>query len=215
MLTIAVLSQKGGSGKTTVATNLAAAALLEDEPTILIDLDRQQSAVDWSYARPLGSRLREIHVVDSSRPSVSVRKIRELSAGYGVAILDGPPRLGDMTRAAAMAADVVLVPLQPSQLDLWAYEETAKVLDEADRFRNELGREPAKRLLVLNRAVARSRMARSCAAALETYDVVGALHQRQAFPEATASGESVLTTDANSDAAFEVRRLWRAVRGQA
>lgn len=214
MLTIAVLNQKGGVGKTTLATNLAAAAHLEGRRTILVDLDKQGSSLEWGAARPPGSPLEGLAVVKADR-ALPLARFREMTGGYAVALLDSPPRLDAIARASAIAADVVLVPLQPSALDLWAIEETLTLLDEADALRAELGRAPVRRLFVVNRAISASTLAREAPAALEGHDVVGTVHQRVAFPAASAAGESVLTTDADGQAAFELRRVWRALRGAA
>jgi chromosome partitioning protein len=214
MVTIAVLNQKGGVGKTTLATNLAAAAHLEGRRTLLIDHDAQGSALDWGAARADGSALEGISVVKADR-ALALPRFRELARGYKVVLLDAPPRLGDITRAAAVAADVVLIPIQASAIDLWAVEDTLALLDSADSIRAELGKRAVRRAFVLNRAIAGTMLSREAPAALERHDVVGTVHQRIAFPTAAQTGESVLTTDADGAAAHEIRRLWRAVRGVA
>jgi len=212
MLTIAVLNQKGGVGKTTIATNLAAAARLDGRRTLLIDLDRQGSALDWSAARLVGSGLEGLATVKADK-ALAIQRFREITDGYDVVVLDGPPRLGDVTRSAAVAADVVLVPIQPGPFDLWAASETIDVLNDADAIRAELRRGPARRLFVVNRATMNTVLAREAPAAIatkgEVADVV--IHQRIAFAEAAAIGESVLTTDPEGQAADEIRALYKAI----
>jgi chromosome partitioning protein len=208
-LTIAVLTQKGGAGKTTLSTNLAAAAHLGGARTLLIDLDVQGSALDWGAARGEGSRLDGLTVMKADR-ALGLPRFREMSQGYGAVFFDGPPRLDPITRNAAVAADVVLVPLQASALDLWAIRQTIDVLDEADAIRAELSRAPIRRAFVLNRAIAGTGLARQVEG-LPDLEILATVHQRIAFPEAAAVGESVLTREGTGAAAFEIRRLWRAI----
>lgn len=101
-LTVAVLQQKGGSGKTTLAVNLAAAAHLEGSRTLVVDMDRQASAFDWSAARHDGSALEGLAVVKADR-ALSLPRLNEIARGYDYVFLDGcdgPPRLGDVTQSA-------------------------------------------------------------------------------------------------------------------
>ncbi len=211
MLTIAVLNQKGGAGKTTLATNLAAAAHLAGLRTLLIDTDRQGSALDWSAAREDGSKLNGLAVVKADK-ALAVPRFREMARGYDVIILDGPPRLGDVTRAAACAADVVVIPVQPGPFDLWAASETLDLLNAADSIREELSRPSVRRMFVLNRASMGTVLARTAPAALQdSGELAGVVHQRIAFPEAAAIGESVLTTEPNGSAALEIRRIYKFI----
>jgi chromosome partitioning protein len=214
MLTIAVLDQKGGVGKTTLATNIAAAAKLDGRRTLLVDVDRQGSALDWSAARTEGSTLEGLGVVKADK-ALALQRFREITAGYDVVLLDGPPRLGEVTRSAAVAADVVLVPIQPGPFDLWASRETLDVLNEADAIRSELQRKPARRVFVVNRASTNTVLARQAPAALaEQGEVIGVVHQRIAFAESAATGERVLATDPAGPAADEIRALYKAITGK-
>jgi len=210
MLTIAVLNQKGGAGKTTCATNLAAAAHLSGKRTLLIDMDAQSSAFDWGNTRPEGSRLEGLTVTKNDC-AIRLPHFRELARGYDVIILDGPPRLGDVTRSAAIAADVVLIPMRASAFDMWACAETLKLLDSADGTREEIHKRPVRRVFALNSAVRRTGVLRAGERALADHHVAGSLGHRVAFSEAVAAGESVLTLEEKGEAAREVRRLWRAI----
>lgn len=213
MRTIAVLNQKGGTGKTTVSANLAAAAHLAGKRTLVLDLDRQGSAFDWYSARGEGSKLDGLSVVRTDK-ALSVPKFRELSRGYDVVVCDGPPRLGDVTRSAAVAADVVVIPLRAGPLDWWAASETIEVLDSADEIRIELGRQPVRRLFVLNGVAPNTRIMRQ---ALDAIASTGGelapvtIGNRVAFPESMFTGECVLTTVAGTPAADEITRLYEAV----
>lgn len=215
MLTIAVVNQKGGVGKSTLATNLAALAHLKlrryGRRVLLVDLDAQGSTLDWYAARRDGSKLEGLVVVKADRP-LSPARFREIAGTYDVVVLDGPPKLGEMTRSAAVAADVVLVPVQPGPFDLWSAGETAEVLQAADEIRAELGRPPVRRRHVLNRAHPTARLTREALELLEGEgERVPTVHQRVAFAEAAAVGESVLTMDPDGPAAAEIRSLYRRV----
>jgi len=211
-ITIAVVNQKGGVGKSTLATNLGAAAHLSGRRTLILDLDSQGSALDWYAERKEGSRLDGLTVARSDK-ALTLPRFRELTSGYTVAILDGPPRLGDITRAAALASDVALIPLRPGAFDWWACSDTLKLLDSADAVRSELGRPPVRRVFVLNAADERTRLAR---AALEALGRVGELAPvtiapRVIYAEAATVGESVTTLAPDGPAADEISRLWGAL----
>jgi len=208
MVAIAVLSEKGGCGKTTLAINVAAAAHLAGHKTILVDLDTQASAYAWSMARPDGSKLDGLAVVRADR--LTRPRFREITEGRDISILDGPPRIGEVTRAAAAVADVVLVPVQPGPFDFWAASDTWGALDQADAIRAELGLPPVRRVFVLNRAIGRSALAREAPAILaEQGEVLGVVGQRVAFASAAASGESVLTSGEDAQARAEIEALYR------
>jgi len=207
--TIAVLNQKGGVGKTTLATNLAAAAHLDHKRALVIDMDRQGSALDWSAARQEGSALEGLVTVKVDRP-MSAQQWRDITSGFDFVVLDGPARLGDPSRSAAVVADLVILPVQPGPYDAWAANETLEVIDSADAIRAELGRPAARRLFVINRAQIGTVMSRDAPAALrKTCPVADAvIHQRIAFVESALVGESVLTFEPSGAAAVELSALY-------
>ncbi len=219
MITIAVLQQKGGSGKTTLAVNLAAAAHLSGRRTLIVDMDRQGSAFDWSHARAVGSKLDGLDVVNVQGGAGADRGLQlpafeRLTNGYEVVVIDGPPRLGEITRFAAVVADVALMPVQPGAYDFWALAETLEALENADLVRAELGRAPVRRALVLNRVQRGTRLELEGRAALRG-TLVGIVHQRVAFAVSASRGESVYTTPGALLAATEIEKLWRALRKMA
>jgi chromosome partitioning protein len=122
--TIALIAQKGGVGKTTIAVNLAVAAGLR---TILFDLDQQESAVIWADRRK------------SDSPHVEFLTERRLYDGlkaaeqgkFDLAIIDTPPAAGPQAYTAAQAANLVLIPCRPSLVDLDAIRRTAQLIKSA------------------------------------------------------------------------------------
>src|ERR1700690_408678 len=117
MKTVAVISQKGGAGKTTLAVNLAVAAELSNVATVLIDLDPQASAKTWHDIRAR----KDAPFVVSAQAS-RLEEVLEVSRTNGAefVIIDTAPHSEAAALAAARAADLVLIPCRPSILDLKA-----------------------------------------------------------------------------------------------
>ena len=223
-LTIAVICQKGGVGKSTLASNLAAAAHLSGWRTVVLDPDPQRSLVAWKAARPGGSKLEGL-AVKAVGESLTQPRFLKLTAGYEVAIIDGAPRLNDIARLAAMASDVALIPLRVGGFNWWATEETLELLDGVDEARTQLPvpRPPLRRVFVLNEAVERTRLGQSALQALEQLggEAPVPIASRIHYAAAATAGESVLTyTDRQlpqgvplreQPAAIEMRTLWHAL----
>ena len=114
MKVIAVLNQKGGSGKTTIATHLARVLQLDGASVVLVDSDPQGSARDCSAARAE----QPLSVIGIDRPTIE-RDLKSL-AKTDFVVIDGAPQASDLAVSAIKAANFVLIPVQPSPYDIWA-----------------------------------------------------------------------------------------------
>ncbi len=216
MTIIAVVQQKGGSGRTTMATNLAAVAHLEGKRALVVDLDPQGSAFEWADARE-GSSLLDGLVVVRADKALAPKKFADLARGFDVVLLDAPPGIGEITQAAVIAADTVVIPVQPGPYDIWSCAKLIKVLDSVDVLREQMGKPMVRRCFVLNRADAREQLTREAEAEMQHAggELAGVIRQRTIFRKSAARGEAVMSVEPNGDAALEMRRLWKTLRRTA
>ncbi|HWB10557.1 MAG TPA: ParA family partition ATPase [Pirellulales bacterium] len=198
---IAILNQKGGVGKTTLAIHIATAIARRDRKVLLIDADPQNSALDWAAARE-GHPL--FPVVGLPKSSIH-KELPTLTEKFDVVVIDGPPRVHEVARSAIMASDLVLVPVQPSPYDVWASKEIMDLLNEATVYKPSL-----KKAFVINRKIVNTAIGRDVAQALSEYPVPvlnTAISQRVAFAESATRGLTVFELDPDMLAAQEMSQL--------
>lgn len=206
-LIIAVAQQKGGAGKTTLAANMAA-AFVAHTPVALIDIDPQRSLARWHAirtARPGSTRPITLSDVAAWRIPAALDQLR---ADHEVILIDSPPQIDTDARLAIRAADIVLVPVQPSPPDIWAAEDTLKLAASERRVA----------ALVLNRAPTASRLRDAV-----EHDIAKrglpmlnqALGNRAAYAAAFAEGLGVTECAARSTAAQELLALHAEVMATA
>jgi chromosome partitioning protein len=198
MKTIAILSQKGGTGKTTLALHLAVAAERRDVAVAVLDLDPQASATEWKDSRPGDSP--SVTSIQASR----LRKALDVAAGAGaeLVIIDSAPHSADAAVAAAEVADAILIPCRAGILDLRAIATTARIVKATGK--------PA--FVVLNAAPVRAPlMMADATAAVEQHGLPVApviLHQRSAYAHALAAGQTAQEYEPDGKAAEEVADLF-------
>lgn len=125
MKIISVLNEKGGTGKSTVATNLATALHRQGLRVVLLDCDPQGTARDWRDASPEGADLPPVLGVD--RPQMLASSLNGINAE--IAIIDSPAKAESMSAAIVRVSHVALLVIQPSGADLWASGAAVKLIE--------------------------------------------------------------------------------------
>lgn len=203
MKTIAILSQKGGAGKTTLALHLAVAAELAGQQTAVIDIDPQASATSWG-----DSRSKEAPVIVSAQPARLPAVLQAAQdADADLAIIDTAPHSESASLAAARAADLVLIPCRPAILDLRAIGSTIDLVRLAK----------AKACIVLNAVPPVGSLGEDAKAAVEHYKVAIApvwIRQRVAFQHALTAGQAAQEYEPQGKASAEVSELYQWVCDQ-
>lgn len=206
---IALLNQKGGAGKTTLATHLAGEFALQGLEVTLLDADPQGSALDWAHRRLQSGEKRLYGVFGLARDSLH-QEAPQVALQADLVIIDGPPRVAAIARSALLAADLVLIPVQPSAYDIWASQEMVQLVTEARVFRPQL-----RAAFVINRRVVGTVIGREVRTALadQPFDALsGDVSQRIAFADSVAAGKLACEVAPGSRAAREIAALARDVR---
>jgi chromosome partitioning protein len=194
---IALVSQKGGSGKSTLSLHLAAEATRDGKKALLVDLDPQGNAARWASRR--GDQPPD---VSAESPAALERTVVEAEAeGYDFLFIDTAPHADSAALLAARAADLVLVPCRPSQFDLEAIGATLDLCALAKR----------RAVVVLNAAPIRSRVVQDARKALEGRgaDMAGTvIHERVAFRHCMPVGRVAAELDPEGAAAAEINSLY-------
>lgn len=201
MKILVFLSQKGGSGKTTLAVHTAVAAVEAGLKVLVVDTDPQQSATVWSTARTADAPIvATVAGTDLERVLAAAR-----DEGVDLAIVDTAPHAAPDAARIARAADLVLIPCRPTAFDLAAAEQAARIVKAAG----------ARSMFVLSACPVRAPEIGETRKALSDYGLPVAppeISDRRAFSRAIASGRAVTEFESDGRAADEIRNLWTWIR---
>ena len=182
---IAVINQKGGTGKTTLALNLAA-GLARRAPTAVVDADPQCSISQWIAMGGEGKDLPAVTQIGAA-PAAAIARLKQ---NHRYVVVDCPPAVqGPVIDAVMAVADLVLIPVLPSPLDLWASVEMAARVSQARRNNRAL-----QAYLVLNQVETRNALSRVMQQAVAEFDVPllqASIQRRAAYRSAAVEGVSV------------------------
>ena len=187
MPVVAIVNQKGGTGKTTLAINLAS-VLAEKGAVLLLDADPQASSQNWAageWTSPEGL------AVKGMGKGNLLEQVRSVCREYDWIIIDGPPGITRTSADAVRAADLVLIPAKPSPLDVWA----ASDIVAAVRARQKTSNGAPKAAFVITMAQPRTRLGRQIDAALSEMGIPvlqARTTQRVSYPNAINDGNSVV-----------------------
>lgn len=200
-LILTVAQQKGGSGKTTFSAHLATALAYHGMSVAILDCDPQGSLGEWYEAREEALGEDDTGLAFRTASGWGARReARALSGDFDAVVIDTPPKTDTEARPAIEAATMVVVPVQPSPMDVWACGSTIALAQKE--------RTPA--LLVLNRVPPRAAITEEMAEALGNIDAPLAttrIGNRVGFPSAMIQGLTIMDTDKNGRGAEEIAAL--------
>jgi len=207
-MVVSLVNEKGGVGKTTIATNLACFYARKGKNVLLVDADPQGTALQWhdSFDGP-SYRNGEVACVSLPTPDLE-QKLPPLYRAVDVLLIDTPGTLSKITVATIKASDLVLLPVQPSAGDLWAVQDAVEIIQE----RRAIAGSPDAAFLISSAKV-RTNLTAEIGGVLEEepFDTLsGRTHNREVYKRAIGSGKCVYDLN-DKKAASEITAIGEQV----
>jgi chromosome partitioning protein len=197
MRVLALASQKGGSGKTTLSGHLAVQAQRSGAgPVVLMDIDPQGSLADWWNERK--DEMPAFAQTTVARLASDLAELRE--QGFKLAVIDTPPAITAAIQSVIQVAELIVIPTRPSPHDLRAVGATVELCERSGK----------PLLFVVNAATPLAKITYEAAIALSQHGTVApvVLHHRTDFAASMIDGRTVMEVNPNSKSAQEVAELW-------
>jgi chromosome partitioning protein len=196
MRTIAFVTQKGGSGKSTLCINLSIAAQEAGRSVCILEMDRQATVSDWAENRE--SEGPEVAQVEATQLDAVIQRLQ--GSGYDYVFIDTPGVDSPGTHSAIRAADLCIIPCRPTPADLRAFKPTLAAIYRLEK----------RFAFVLNQTPPRSYRVRDAAEGLAVLGVLPDVNivLRNDYQDALGLGQGVTEFNPEGQAADEIRRLW-------
>jgi len=205
MFVISVLNQKGGAGKTTIATHLAKAYQILGNEVLLIDSDPQGSARDWAAS----NENQPVSVIGIDRPNIE-KSILTISKGKDIIVIDGAPQIAELSVSAIKASNFILIPVQPSPYDLWATSDLVDLVKQ----RMEITEGRVQAAFVVSRVIKGTKMSKQIAQVISGYDLPvlnTRITQRVVYPSSASNGLTAFDIDPHSEASNDFMNLIKEI----
>jgi chromosome partitioning protein len=197
---IGIVNQKGGTGKTTLAINLADALARRAQRVLLVDADAQQSVSNW-YGVQKSARF-SVHFI---REDEMADVVQASTRSYDYTMIDGPPSLDGGTESIMTVSDLVVVPIGPSPLDIWSSKDIMALIRRTMAVREGLSAR-----IVICKTIVGTRLSKDARSTLHGFGIElfhTRISQRVAYIEALIAGQSVIGYAPESAAAQEIQSL--------
>jgi len=201
-IVISFLQEKGGAGKTTLATNVAHGLKLRGFSVLLVDNDPQGSSRDWNEE----NQGQLLPVIGLDRETIA-KDIKAIKEGFDFIIIDGAPQLTRLSAAAIRASDIVLIPVQPSPYDVWASSNLVELI----KARKEINNEMPHAAFIISRAIKNSKLSKEVSDSIKEYGLpVFKSHTTQfvVYPTTASIGQTVFnSTVGTNPASMEISAI--------